>query len=276
MLDDLDLSEFAQWLIEEANHLAKDEERTGALILFKLLLKHNLGASDAINVCHRWFAGEYEALAPARLMSLLLQYQPNQTEVILTKLFDALERRDTEAGNLIRSEVNLAGTDALIPAFRASSKRLERERVGRAKPVENLFEGAIARQIVQSPDCILTCVEFIQSQNLHFGISRYWWQALSAAVKQGSQGARQHFEFDLPRMEDEDYALWGYVQLLFLASGPKTDKSTKIWAIQILQDLQDENPSLYAEATGIKEQITSGGGSVSVKTRKRTGNTEIT
>jgi len=274
-LGEFDLSADAEWLLDEAKRLAKDEDRGGALVLFELLLRNGIGLSEAIDVCYKWFAGEYEALAPARLMRALLMYQPLQTETILAKLFDALERGDKEAGNVIRSEVDLAGPDAIIPAIRASSKRLERERTGRAKPVELLFEGAIARQIVQSPACIPICVSFIETQHLHEQVSRYWWQALSSAVKLGSQDARQHFERELPRMADETYAIWGYVQLLFLETAPRLEKLSKSWATQTLQDLRTGNPSLYDEAEEIKERIVSGT-AVSGKTRKRTGDAGIT
>lgn len=273
--DDFDASADAQWLLGEAKRLAKDEDRGGALVIFDLLLKIGVGVSEAIDVCYKWFAGEFEALAPARLMRALLIYQPAQTETILTRLFDSLERRDDEAGRVIKAEVNLAGPDAIIPAFRASSKRLERERTGRAKPVEYLFEGAIARQIVQSPTCIPICVAFIETEYLHEGISRYWWQALSSAVKLGSHEARQYFERDLPRMNDDTYAIWGYVQMLFLETAPRLEKTIKAWATQTLQDLRSANPTLYNEAEEIKERIVSGT-AVTGKTRKRTGDAGIT
>ena len=167
---------------------------------------------------------------------------------------------------MIKATVDLANAQAIIPALRAASKRLMRERTGRAKPVEYLFEGAIARQILQSPDCIPICVQFIETEDLHEGVKRYWWQALSSAVKLGSEGAKQHFDRDLPRIPDEEFALWGYVQLMFIESAPRVDKITKAWAAQILEDLGMQDPYLHQEALETKERIVSG---TTVKGRKR-------
>lgn len=274
-LDDFDPSNDAQWLLNEAKRLAKDEDRHGATVIFELLLKVGVGISEALNVCYKWFASEFEASAPVRLMRLLLMYQPDQTEKILTKLFDALERSDTEAGQLIRAEVDLAGPDAIIPALISSSKRLDRERSGRAKPVELLFEGAIARQIVQSPSYIPICASFIKEQHLHDQVSRYWWQALSSAVKLGSQDARHYFERELAQMNDETYEIWGYVQLLFLRDAHRAEKPIRAWAQQTLQDLKILNHSLYKEAEEIRDRIVSAN-AISGKTRKRTGDAGIT
>lgn len=209
-------------------------------------------------------------------MNLLLLHQPDKTEDILATLFDALERTDDEAGREIRAVVNLANPDAILPAFRASSKRLDRERSGRAKPVEFLFEGAIARQIVKHPDCIPMCNQFIQTESLHDAISRYWWQALSSAVNQepSNQDVRRYFDTELAQIEDENFALWGYVQLMFLKSGSRGDKSVEDRAAQTLQDLNMSNPDLYAAADDMRDRL-SNSTPISGKERKRTGNTLI-
>ena len=269
-LSDIDTS----WLIAEAKRLAREDERSASLIVFELLLSHGLGFDEALDVCYNWFASDYEAEAPSRLMRMLLLSIPAQTEVILSKLFESLDRRDNEAGRDIKVNVDLANAEAVIPALRAASKRLERERTGRAKPVEYLFEGAIARQILQSPDCIQSCVEFIEQEDLHEGVKRYWWQALSSAVKLGSDGAKQYFDRELPRMDDEEFALWGYVQLMFIESAPRVDKATKAWAAQTLEDLGMQNPYLHQEALEIRERIISGT-AVDRPGRQQSGNTGI-
>ena len=273
-LGELEIAADTDWLLSEAKRLAKEEERASALVIYELLLRHGIGFQEALDVCYKWFAGDYEAEAPASLMRLLLTFSPAHTEGILTKLFDSLERRDDEAGRVIKSTVDLSDAEALIPALRAASKRLERERTGTAKPVEYLFEGAVARQIVQSPECIPVCVHFIQTEDLHEGVTRYWWQALSSAVKLGSEGAKQHFDRDLAHINDEAFALWGYVQLMFIETAPRLDKQTKAWAAQTLQDLRLLNPYLHQQAKEKKELIVPGN-ATSGKSRKQVGNTGI-
>lgn len=272
-IDGLQMSpEDIEWLVGEVMQLVRDEERNAVLVIFGLLLHRGVAYEAALDVCYRWFASDYEADAPVELMRILLKTFPEQTENTLNKLFDALERRDDEAGRNIKGQVDLGAPDAMIPAIRASSKRLDRERTGRAKPVEFLFEGAIARQIIASPDYIPVCEKYVRSERLNESISRYWWQALSSAVKMKSEDAKRYFETSLLSIDDEEFAVWGFVQLMFLETD--RDKQTKAWASQTIHDLGMQNPHLHRAAEDIKERITSGV-STSGKSRRQIGNTNI-
>jgi len=245
------------WLFEEVHQLVGEEEREAVLAILEILLVRGIGYDEAKGICHRWFESPYTAKEPAKLMNLLLKTHPNQTEDTLVYLFTSLERTDDEAGRVIKEFVDLGSPEAIVPAIRASSRRLDRERTGRAKPVEFLFEGAIARQIVENPEYISTSQEYILTERLNDGIPRYWWQALSSAVKLKSEKAKRYFEDTIPEL-DEDFALWGVVQLMFLESGSQTDKETRAWAKQVLEDLKMQNLCLYQQAEEKKEMIISG------------------
>ena len=65
---------------------------------------------------------------------------------------------------------------------------------------------------------------------------RYWWQALSSAVKAGSEDAKRYFEQPRSAMDDDEFVLWAYVQLMFLRDGRAANK-LKAWAKQVLEDL---------------------------------------
>jgi len=244
------------WLFEEVHQLVEEEEREAVLAILEILLVRGIGYDEAKDICQRWFESPYTAEAPARLMSLLLKTHPDQTEDTLVYLFASLERTDDEAGRVIKESVDLGSPEAIVPAIRASSRRLDRERTGRAKPVEFLFEGAIARQIVENPEYISTSQNYILTERLNDGIPRYWWQALSSAVKMKSEKAKRYFEA-IPKL-NEDFALWGVVQLMFLESGSRTDKETRAWAKQVLEDLKMQNLYLYQQAEEKKEMIISG------------------
>jgi len=153
---------------------------------------------------------------------------------------------------------------------------LQREFTGRAKSVEYLFEGAIARQIKQTPEIIPTALEHLARNTLDNRIMRYWWQALSSAIKLGSEESKQYFEQPHKYVSDDEFVLWAYVQLMFLESGRAADKKSKVksWAKQVLEQLAAQDPTTFVEAEEKKDQLVQGG-SGNGPTRKKIGHTTI-
>jgi hypothetical protein len=89
-----------------------------------------------------------------------------------------------------------------------------------------------------------------------------------------SEEVRHYIETILAHSDDEEFAVWGYVQLMFLASSSRQDRQTKAWASGLLDDLGLQNPQLHREAEETWEQITSGTSS-SGKERRQIGYTDI-
>ncbi|MEJ5312214.1 MAG: hypothetical protein WHX52_20815 [Anaerolineae bacterium] len=197
----------------------------------------------------------------------------DRVEETLSAVFSVLDRKDEDAGRRIREFVDLPDPQSIIPAISACSKHLRREYTGRVKSVEFLFEGAIARQIRQHPDVIPELLEYIVSNPIDSGIVRYWWQAMSAAIKAGSEEVKQYFEHPHEISTDDDFILWAYVQLMFLRDGPGASKKIKQWARQVLEELAQDAPT-YLDAQNMVERLRSGGGGNS-PTRKNLGVTSI-
>lgn len=266
-------AEEAAWILEKTRGLVRDYEQDAALIIYELLLNHGIGYEDALKTCRTWFAGPYGAEAPSRLLSSLLRTNPNKTEQTLSETFIALDRKDDEAGRKIKEYVDLPSSQSVILAIRACSKHLERGRTGRAKSVEFLFEGAIARQMRQTPETIRTVFEYLAHNPVDGEITRYWWQALSSAVKAGSEEAKRYFEQPRSARDDDEFVLWAYVQLMFLRDGRAVNKH-KAWAKQVLEDLAAQDPSIYEEAEEMIERLVQGGGG-NGPVRRKTGHTTI-
>ena len=257
--------EDSAWLLKKARQFATTD-RHSAVLLYELLLKQSRGYKEALDDCRAWFAGPYETSAPSALMNALLRYYPQEIEATLTRLFEAIEEKDTEAGKNIKREVRLPDLTALKPAIAAAAARLKQQetrnsRGSKVKAVEFFFEGAVADQIAQNADQIATWSDIVEQYKLEL-LSRYWWQALSTAVKTPTSGQselKSYIEQALPRAND-DFALWGYIQLMFLAN-PHHDKKSggvKAWATQLLADLLVSNPDVYQQATKQYEGLNSG------------------
>jgi len=263
-------AEEAEWILEKTRELVRDHEVDAARIIYELLLSYGIGYEDALETCKTWFAGPFEAEAPSRLLSSLLRTNDNEIERTLIETFSALDRKDDEAGREIEQYVDLPSSQSVILAIRACSQLLERERVGRAKAVEFLFEGAIARQVSQTPETIQTVLEDMAHNPPDKAIMRYWWQALGNAVKEGSKEAARYFAQPRSALDEDESVKWAYVQLMFLRKVMKT----RAWAEKVLEDLAGQDPSAYLEAEETYERMTQGGGGGG-PARRKTGHTTI-
>jgi hypothetical protein len=233
------------------------------LLIFRLLFNQSVGYQEGLDTCYRWFASSYEAKSPAKLMNMLIGSFPGVIDRTLLKLLDSLDRRDDGAGRMIRNFVDIPDSTGLISAVKACSDHLAKERVGRAKSVESLFEGAVARQISKDPQCLETVGDYIENNRVHDNIARYWWQAVSSAIRQGVKTAQDYAYKKAMSGEDIEYLsvtgfrLWLCVQLLFLETG-HTDKALQAWARNVLLEVKERYPKLHFCASSAKHRLESG------------------
>lgn len=241
--------EETSFLLKEAVKHAEIDDREVAVILFECLLPLGIGVKEALKVCTDWLKTKYKIDAPVSLISALLNAAPEETENTLSLLLRHIERDNKDRSQTFSSIIEFTTLNTVQGAIRSGSQRLSIERTGRAKPVEFLFMGCIARYIASHEADIEVLDQFINAGNFNSGILRYWWQALSTAVKLKSEGAKRNFEHCLSHLVDQEACLLACIQLLYIV---EQDASTKAWARQLLQDVKQSNPALYQNAVDEK------------------------
>jgi len=253
----------ARWMVAKAGEANRLEERQAVLTIYAILLGQSLHYEEALQICREWFASTYEMDDPARLMTLLLKGFPQHLENTLARLFSVIDARDKGVAQKISQFVELPGFEAVYPAIEAANARLEQAaRNSRVRFIEYFMQGPVARQFVGKQDELAKASEYVLDHDMT-ALYRYWWQLVSQVVtseaKLGHNFGRDYIERTL-LSADDDFALWGYVQLLFMSAGTngKSVNSVSQWAERVLNDLKMHNAEVYIEAAKLYDSITKG------------------
>jgi len=251
----------ARWMGTKAAEANRLEERQAVLTIYGILLGQSLHYEEALQICREWFASTYEMDDPARLMTLLLKGFPQHLDNTLARLFSVIDAEDKDVAEKIGKYVELPSFEAVYPAIEAANTRMEQTtRNPRIRFIEHFMEGTIARQFADKEDELAKASEYVLDHEM-MALYRYWWQMASKVVhiesKSSHSFARDYMEQTL-RIADDDFSVWGYVQLLFMSTGGKTDALVKQWSAQLLNELKTQNPDVYAEANDLFNSLKSG------------------
>lgn len=247
--------EMAPALLKAAERAKKVFDRPAARQFYEVLLQQGLGFDEALAACRAWFSAEYEIDEAVSLLSTLLHVRSERTDELLYDLLSLLERRDTGAKS-IEHHLKLSNGSLIIPAIQAANRLLERERIKRSKPVEAMFEGAIAHCVIADSNTITPVFAELKRSRYNDEIARYWWQALSEAATKSCDAAKRAFSDTLPNIADKNSQMWGVVQLLFIQNGFHSNAAMKSWAGTVIDNHDVSVPDIVTAARTKYGEIT--------------------
>ena len=176
-----------------------------------------------------------------RFLELALRCAPQDSYRILK---DALGAMDREALAFSRAMHNIMSPEFVsdhLPQILQDAHEVKENTRGYAhKGIQNIFTGPIASYLRSHPKAIIDTGESISQeyQSLH----RFWWQGLGKLLK--LETVRQYFQDQITPPLD-GFTLEGAVQLLFTE---KDNPKLKLWALNILEQLEDVAPYQYQDA----------------------------
>lgn len=176
-----------------------------------------------------------------RFLDLALHCAPQDSYQILK---DALGAMDREALEFSRAMHNIMSPEFVsnhIPQILQAANEVKENTEGYAhKGIQNLFTGPIASYLRHHPEEVVDTGESISRE--YKSLYRFWWQGLGGLLK--LEAVKQYFEDQTTSPLDE-FTLEGAVQLLFTG---KDDAKFKLWALDILERLEESAPDRYQDA----------------------------
>ena len=176
-----------------------------------------------------------------RFLDLALHCAPQDSYQILK---DALGAMDREALEFSRAMHNIMSPEFVsnhIPQILQAAHDVKENTKGYAhKGIQNLFTGPIASYLRHHPEEVVDTGESISRE--YKSLYRFWWQGLGGLLK--LEAVKQYFEDQTTSPLDE-FMLEGAVQLLFTG---KDDAKFKLWALDILERLEESAPDRYQDA----------------------------
>jgi hypothetical protein len=240
---------------------AIDDQKTARQI-YGILLRHRLQIEHAVAACYKRLSSGKNAEEALQLASAILTAKSDEIEKLLVDLLSKIkynERNKQESKKVqleVKNSLRLPSHHSLLPAIHAANTLLSRSGNKRSKPVEGFFQGAIAHIIVSEPSLINDGFNAVLAEGMQMSLVRYWWQAVSEAVKMGCRTAEDSFVTTIREIPDPSDQVYGVLQLIFLDKEGKSENST--WAKTLLSTYKGEMPSLVADANDLFERIKSG------------------
>jgi len=239
-LGDIREEEMAQIRLKAWRDADVSGDYEAALALYELLAQYgdDQVCSEISHLTKDLFR-EHMDIGP-RFLNAALRCAPQESYRILKDALGAMDREATEFSRAIYNMSNEFVSPHLLQILQAANEVKENAEGHAHKGIQNLFTGPIASYLRDHPETVVDTGELIDRE--YKSLYRFWWQGLGRLLD--LEVVRQYSE-DQTTLPLDAFALEGAVQLLFTE---KDNAKFKLWALDILERLEESAPDQYQNA----------------------------